>query len=82
MQSRETESPRQRSRHPISPPTPPHPVPTLTPTHPRSDWQYKAGAREEGVADSLSSMMGVPVSKALLWEGPPHTPTDHGAACD
>lgn len=29
-------------------------------------------------------MMGVPraSSLALFWEGPPHTPTDHGAACD
>ncbi|XP_017919500.1 PREDICTED: uncharacterized protein LOC106503257 [Capra hircus] len=32
------------------------------------------------VADSLSSMMGVPVSPAGLWERQPHTPTDHGAA--
>lgn len=76
--SRETESPRQRSRHPISPPAPPKQS-ALLPLPPRS---VEGRCSGKGVADSLSSMMGVPVSQAGLWEGPPHTPTDHGAACD
>ena len=76
--SRETESPRQRSRHSISPPDPPKQS-ALLPLPPRSVEGRCAG---KGVADSISSMMGVPVSQAGLWEEPPHTPTDHGAACD
>ena len=76
--SRETESPRQRSRHPISPPAPPKQS-ALLPLPQRS---VEGRCTGKGVADSISSMMGVPVSQAGLWEGPPHTPTDHGAACD
>ena len=57
---------------------PPKAVPLL-PLPPRSVEGRCAGKR---VADSLSFMMGVPISLAGLWEGPPHTPTDHGAACD
>lgn len=71
LQSRETQSPRQRSGDPIPPPPPQNQIGGVS----------LVAVGEQG---SLFSVTGVSrlLGLALLWEGPPHTPTDHGAACD